>query len=51
MAEQNREKRELDTRATSARPAKWMPPQLLPDPIPEPGYAFPLDSCQYLERC
>ena len=40
MAEQNREKRELDTRATSARPAKWMPPQLLPDPTPEPGYAY-----------
>jgi hypothetical protein len=40
MAEQNREKRELDTRAASTRPAKWMPPQLLPDPTPEPGYAF-----------
>jgi hypothetical protein len=40
MAEQNREKRDLDTRAASARPAKWMPPQLLPDPTPEPGYAF-----------
>lgn len=40
MAEQNREKRDLDTRAASTRPAKWMPPQLLPDPTPEPGYAF-----------
>jgi hypothetical protein len=40
MAEQNREKRALDTREASARPAKWMPPQLLPDPIPEEGYAF-----------
>ena len=38
----------LDTRATRAsksreadeRPKKWMPPQLLPDPTPEPGYAF-----------
>jgi hypothetical protein len=40
MAEQNRDKRELDTRAASTRPAKWMPPQLLPDPTPEPGYAF-----------
>ena len=40
MAEQNREKRALDTREASARPAKWMPPQLLPDPTPEAGYAF-----------
>ncbi len=40
MAEQNREKRSLDTREASTRPAKWMPPQLLPDPTPEPGYAF-----------
>jgi hypothetical protein len=40
MAEQNREKRDLDTRATSTRPAKWMPPQLLPDPVPEAGYAY-----------
>ena len=40
MAEQNREKRTVDTREASTRPAKWMPPQLLPDPTPEPGYAF-----------
>ncbi len=40
MAEQNREKRALDTREASTRPAKWMPPQLLPDPAPEAGYAF-----------
>ena len=40
MAEQNREKRSLDTREASTRPAKWMPPQLLPDPTPEPGYAY-----------
>jgi hypothetical protein len=40
MAEQNREKRDLDTRAASTRPAKWMQPQLLPDPTPEAGYAF-----------
>lgn len=32
--------RDLETRATMERPKKWMPPQLLPDPIPEPGYAF-----------
>jgi hypothetical protein len=32
--------RELDTRELTKRPAKWAPPQLLPDPKPEPGYAF-----------
>ena len=40
MAEQIRDKRELSTRASTTRPAKWMPPQLLPDPTPEPGYVF-----------
>ena len=40
MAEQNRDKRELTTRASTTRPTKWMPPQLLPDPTPEPGYAY-----------
>lgn len=40
MAEQNRVNRALDTREAAARPAKWLPPQLLPDPIPEAGYAF-----------
>lgn len=32
--------RELDTREKMERPKQWMPPQLLPDPNPEPGYAF-----------
>ena len=40
MAEQNRTNRALDTREAAARPAKWLPPQLLPDPTPEAGYAF-----------
>jgi hypothetical protein len=40
MAEQNRDKRELTTRASTTRPAKWLPPQLLPDPTPEAGYAY-----------
>ena len=40
MAEQIRDKREQTTRASTTRPAKWLPPQLLPDPNPEPGYAF-----------
>ena len=38
MAERN--PRELDTRAKAERPKSWMPPQLLPDPNPEEGYAF-----------
>jgi len=40
MTEQIRKSRDLDTRAATARPTKWMPPQLLPDPLPEDGYAF-----------
>lgn len=40
MTEQIRKSRDLDTRAAAVRPTKWMPPQLLPDPNPEEGYAF-----------
>lgn len=40
MTETIRKSRDLDTRAAAARPTKWMPPQLLPDPLPEDGYAF-----------
>ena len=40
MAEQNRQSRELASRDKDARPTKWMPPQLLPDPTPEAGYAY-----------
>ena len=40
MAEQNRQSRELASREKDARPTKWAPPQLLPDPTPEPGYAY-----------
>jgi len=32
--------RDMDTRAQTERPKKWMPPQSLPDPNPEPGYTF-----------
>ena len=39
MAE-NRVSRDLESRAKTERPKQWMPPQLLPDPTPEPGYAF-----------
>ena len=40
MAGTPRITRELDTRELMERPKQWMPPQLLPDPNPEPGYAF-----------
>ena len=40
MTEQIRKSRELDTREAAARPTRWQPPQLLPDPKPEPGYKF-----------
>ena len=39
-AVQKRDKRETENRAAAERPKKWMPPQLLPDPHPEEGYAF-----------
>lgn len=36
----NRTPRELDTRLQGMRVEQWMPPSLLPDPNPEPGYVF-----------
>jgi hypothetical protein len=39
MAE-NRVNRETESRDKTERPKRWMPPQLLPDPTPEPGYGF-----------
>ena len=38
--ENPRTPRALKTRESEERPKQWMPPQLLPDPNPEPGYAF-----------
>ena len=35
-----RQGRDLSTRESAERPKQWMPPQLLPDPNPESGYAF-----------
>jgi hypothetical protein len=32
--------RDLTKRDTAERLKKWMPPQLLPDPLPEPGFSF-----------
>ena len=40
MEKSNRITRELDTREKMERPKQWMPPQLLPDPAPEAGYAY-----------
>ena len=40
MAEQNRQPRNLESRAEAERPKQWMPPELLPSPNPEPGYEF-----------
>lgn len=40
MAQTERTPRELDTRTKTMRPTHWAPPELLPDPTPEPGYAF-----------
>ena len=40
MEKSNRLSRELETREKVERPKQWLPPQLLPDPTPEPGYAF-----------
>ena len=39
MAE-NRISREQDSRAKAERPKQWMPPQLLPEVTPEPGYSM-----------
>lgn len=40
MDDQVRTPRSKETRNEYQRPAKWMPPQLLPEPEPEEGWAF-----------
>jgi hypothetical protein len=40
MAEQNRVSREVATRVTAERPKQWSPPELLPEPDKEAGYAY-----------
>ena len=40
MEKATRPSRDLETREIVERPKHWMPPQLLPDPKPEPGYAY-----------
>lgn len=38
--ENNRAKREVDTRESEAREQQWTPPEMLPTPNPEDGYEF-----------
>lgn len=40
MTAQNRLSRELETRALAERPKQWMPPETLPEPDKDPGYAY-----------
>jgi len=40
MDDQVRTPRSKESRSEYQRPAKWMPPQLLPEPEPEEGWAF-----------
>ena len=37
---ENRLARELESRAKTERPKQWMPPETLPSPNEEPGWAF-----------
>ena len=39
MAE-NRHTRELETRTVQERPKQWAPPELLPEPDKQPGFAY-----------
>ena len=40
MTEQNRIKRELESRALTERPKRWMPHELLPEPDKQAGYEY-----------
>ena len=40
MTEIDRKPRNSTLRSLQERPSKWQPATLLPDPKPEPGYAF-----------
>jgi hypothetical protein len=37
---ENKLSRELETRAVQERPKQWAPPELLPEPDKQPGYAY-----------
>lgn len=38
--EENRLARELESREADQREQAWAPPQLLPDPVPQPGWRY-----------
>jgi len=40
MANNNRTPREIETRQQEARPMAWKPPELLPEPDKQAGYAY-----------
>ena len=40
MAEQNRNNREVETRQQTVRPMAWRPPELLPEPDKQAGFAY-----------
>lgn len=40
MSENNRLKREMESRTMQERPKQWMPAELLPEPDKEPGFAY-----------
>ena len=40
MSENNRLKREVESRTMEERPKQWMPAELLPEPDKEPGFAY-----------
>lgn len=40
MAEITRSPRDVETRAVNERPKQWMPPELLPEPDKQAGYAY-----------
>ena len=40
MTEKNRLARELETREVTERPKQWMPPELLPEPDKQDGFAY-----------
>ena len=40
MSENNRLKRDMESRTMQERPKQWMPAELLPEPDKEPGFAY-----------
>lgn len=40
MSENNRLKREMESRTMQERPKQWAPAELLPEPDKEPGFAY-----------